>query len=236
MAQIDYLAAIDCAFNNAKTPELAFSVTCALAQRLGFEHVIHAPVHNHPDASKNWSATTYPSAWQEIYIAEGYLSRNPVRTQALQSALPFLWSDLKASLPKNDRILFDICQEHGMQEGCVIPVHGPWGQAIAIGFASQHKDAHAAPHALLCLNILAHKLHQIFDHDLALPPEKQLTRREKQVLQLVATGLANPEIADYLNISDNSVEWHLKNINAKLGVRNRTAAVVQALQSGQLSL
>ena len=59
-----------------------------------------------------------------------------------------------------------------------------------------------------------------------------LTPREVQVLKLVAIGHRNKEIAALLGISDETVPVHLKNIFAKLGVNERTAAVNVALRRG----
>ena len=59
-----------------------------------------------------------------------------------------------------------------------------------------------------------------------------LTRREVQVVELVATGMRNKEIAGVLNISDETVQAHVKNILAKLRVPDRTAAVTMALRRG----
>jgi NarL family two-component system response regulator LiaR len=66
------------------------------------------------------------------------------------------------------------------------------------------------------------------------PPEgmKSLTERETSVLRLVAKGLANKEIASRLVISEKTVKAHLNSIFAKLDVRNRTQAALQAIRSG----
>lgn len=55
-----------------------------------------------------------------------------------------------------------------------------------------------------------------------------LTDRERQVVDLLCTGLSNKEIGRRLTLSDNTVKFHLHNIYAKLNVRTRTAAVVAA--------
>jgi len=61
---------------------------------------------------------------------------------------------------------------------------------------------------------------------------EQLTAREMQVLNELAKGLANKQIADALNITEYTVKDHLKNILAKLRVADRTEAVTTALQRG----
>ncbi|MDQ7843051.1 MAG: response regulator transcription factor [Armatimonadota bacterium] len=59
-----------------------------------------------------------------------------------------------------------------------------------------------------------------------------LTAREVEILQHVAGGLANKEIAQRLAISERTVKNHLSNIMAKLHVNSRTQAAVYALRSG----
>ena len=52
-----------------------------------------------------------------------------------------------------------------------------------------------------------------------------LTRKEQRVLQLLAEGYSNAAMAEKLFVSDSTVRTHLRNLNAKLGARNRTQAV-----------
>jgi DNA-binding NarL/FixJ family response regulator len=68
------------------------------------------------------------------------------------------------------------------------------------------------------------------------PAEEQLTLRELEVLQLVAEGDSNKEIASRLHISQATVKSHLIHIFGKLGVSDRTAAVTEALKGGILRL
>lgn len=55
-----------------------------------------------------------------------------------------------------------------------------------------------------------------------------LTRSEMQLLELLSEGLSNPEISDRTSRSLQTVKWHLKNLYGKLGVKNRSAALVKA--------
>ncbi|NLH70630.1 MAG: response regulator transcription factor [Brooklawnia sp.] len=63
-------------------------------------------------------------------------------------------------------------------------------------------------------------------------PPTELTDRERDVIALVAEGLANRQIARQLFLSEATVKTHLVHVFAKLGVDNRTAAVAAARESG----
>jgi len=63
-----------------------------------------------------------------------------------------------------------------------------------------------------------------------------LTNREIEVLQLVARGMRNKEIAAELRISEETVQGHVKNILAKLSVHDRTEAVAVAIRRGIVHL
>jgi DNA-binding NarL/FixJ family response regulator len=63
-----------------------------------------------------------------------------------------------------------------------------------------------------------------------------LTEREREVLQLVAEGLANKQIALSLSISEHTVKFHLSSLYAKLGVTSRTEAVRTGARRGWVVL
>ncbi len=63
-----------------------------------------------------------------------------------------------------------------------------------------------------------------------------LTRREREVLQMLAAGLGNKEIAALLNISDHTAKFHVGSILGKLGASTRAEAVTQGVRRGLVLL
>ena len=68
------------------------------------------------------------------------------------------------------------------------------------------------------------------------PLIEPLTERERQVLQLLAQGLANKQIAASLGISEHTVKFHVSGVYSKLGAASRTEAVRRGVQQGLVIL
>ena len=67
-------------------------------------------------------------------------------------------------------------------------------------------------------------------------PERIVTPREVEVLQLIADGCSTGEVAEQLYISQKTVKNHLASIYQKLEARDRTQAVLQAVRMGIVRL
>lgn len=66
-------------------------------------------------------------------------------------------------------------------------------------------------------------------------PLVSLTKRETEVLALLALGMKNKQIAAILNVSRHTVHFHLSNVYLKIGANNRTHAVMLALRNNIVS-
>jgi len=97
-------------------------------------------------------------------------------------------------------------------------------RAVAAGFVVIHPDftsaAFSGTHAVPPLS----------------PPLESLTPREQEVLERIADGLSNKEIAAQLSISEHTVKFHIASILSKLGATSRTEAVTLAIRQGLLLL
>ncbi len=63
-----------------------------------------------------------------------------------------------------------------------------------------------------------------------------LTKREREIFELLIQNYGTNEIADILKISDKTVRNHISNAMQKLGVKGRAGAVVELLRLGEISL
>ena len=68
----------------------------------------------------------------------------------------------------------------------------------------------------------------------AAPPQEHLTDRELEVVRLMSGGYSNKEIAHALGTAEGTIKNHVSSILAKFGVRDRTRAVLKALEAGLL--
>ena len=66
--------------------------------------------------------------------------------------------------------------------------------------------------------------------------KKILTKREKEVFELLIKNNSTTDIADKLGISEKTVRNHISNSMQKLGVKGRAGAVVELLKIGEISL
>ena len=93
--------------------------------------------------------------------------------------------------------------------------------------------------SMLSKELMYRVLHRLASqtlHKKELLPEGQLSTREREVLQLLAQGQTNREIARNLMVSVSTVKIHVEHILAKLGVSDRTQAAVRAIELGLLPL
>lgn len=132
--------------------------------------------------------------------------------------------------------------ERGLRIGLLVSPDDRWSyQRWARRGCSMCLDSSASPERL------NFALHAVVHHDLVVidsifgleqsqaalgEPLPRLTSRERDVLELVAGGLRNREIAAQLYLSENTVEAHLRNVFSKLNVRSRTQALRSAVQKG----
>ena len=82
---------------------------------------------------------------------------------------------------------------------------------------------------------LVNEFNRVMTHDKGRNEENNLTARELEVLELIAEGLINKEIAKRLYISEKTVKNHVSNIFRKINVSDRTQAAIYAFKHNIMS-
>jgi LuxR family quorum-sensing system transcriptional regulator CciR len=242
---MDLFSFIECA-NQTRSLSALFDllVDCAAAEgfnevaygALTFPEAVRLPAHPAPAIAMN-----FPRQWCDRYFERKYYEIDPVVRRAPTCSGPFLWDQLadRCSLLKGEELVLAESREAGLRHGISVPLFGPSGRVSVVSFASSFDDVDPL-HRMSHLNTLAWQFHIAFG-EIAQPSEQsttkiQLSRREREVLQWTAEGKTSWDIGMILNISDNTVNFHIKNSIRKLGTTSRTVAVVKAIRLNLIEL
>jgi len=180
-----------------------------------------------------------PEAWKLLYRDPAFRSMDPIpdyivetgRTMTLRSAIAGI-RDSGEATEENERY-FAAMAEHGFDHGVGIPLYGPHNRkgfaAFAFDEAVGVKDDRVS--AVEALAKAAH--HRICE---LLETSEQhavgLSKREQEVLEQIAAGCSNIEIAARLGISPETVGTYVKRLFDKLDTRDRIGATVKGLKLG----
>ncbi len=197
-----------------------------------------------PILSRDWSSTrlgfsaflgpTAPAGWWDEYISVSRMRLDQDLMMARTSLAPFTWTESRKMLEPIgvDRWPYDLALQFGMRDGLSCPIGNRWlvvywSKRVLNGVLSD------AQRALLFMaaNCTAIRLEQIAPGDPnRLPQIARLTAREVSVLRYAAMGKPAAEIAELLEIGEETVRSHFKKAQDKLGARNRTQATAEAIR------
>ncbi len=231
---------VECSIETRSLPRL-FELLVAAATDLGFESIAYGPLNYHEpirlaQRSIPAVATNYPADWCSYYFEKRYHEFDPVilRTPGLSG--PFLWEQLgqRFHFDAREQLVLREAQSAGLKRGVCIPLFGPSGRVSVMSFVSSFDDA-GVFRPIPRLTALACHFHVAFREIVpqsGFTPPIELSLREKECLRWIADGKSSWDIGMILNISENTVNFHIKNAMRKLETTNRTVAVVKALRLG----
>lgn len=182
--------------------------------------------------------SNYPLEWQTRYASAGYLAVDPTVAHGRQSQTPLVWSH---AVFESTPHLWDESQAAGLRFGWAQSSLDAVGVGGMLSLARSNEPLSALELASQevkmrwLVNISHLALSRLFVSELVRESQPDLTGREIEVLKWTADGKSSSEIADLLSISENTVNFHIKNSVAKLRTANRTAAVVRAAMLGLLN-
>ncbi|REL26196.1 LuxR family transcriptional regulator [Thalassotalea euphylliae] len=172
----------------------------------------------------------YPEQWQHRYEKNQYIHIDPTVAHGLQSTRPLAWSGQKK---RSKKAFWQEAEAYGLKSGwaqSALLKPGATGM-LTVATNDQSPLSQAKQLHLLSLSNTFQSVygelvvpHKTTTHDV------KLTKREKEILKWCADGKTSDEIAMILNVTKSTVSFHLANAVNKLGVCNKTAAAVKAIQ------
>lgn len=232
--------------NKANTPQAILALMERAASDLGFDRYAYCALTGHERylSSNNPApavALNYPTSWTDYYFEHRYQTRDPVVLYARELEKPFLWDSLAHvfRLDGTQRKIMHQAEEAKLKDGVGVPLHGAHGNVCLLTFASGdgHSDPGAEMHKLAALAVQFHFAYsEIGRSDPGHRRIPNLSRRERECLQWVERGKTTWDISRILNISENTVNTHVKNAFAKLETNRRITAVVKAIHYGIIEL
>ncbi|WP_264373420.1 transcriptional regulator SdiA [Kosakonia radicincitans] len=180
--------------------------------------------------------TTYPQAWMQQYQAENYFAIDPVlkAENFIQGHLP--WND---KLFQDAMVLWDAARDHGLRKGIsqclMLPNHALGFLSVSrsslLGKMMPEDEIELRLQTLVQLSLLA--LTRLEDQ-MVLTPEMRFSKREREILKWTAEGKTSAEIAMILSISENTVNFHQKNMQKKFNAPNKTQIACYAAATGMI--
>lgn len=206
-----------------------------ICSRLGFDYAAYAGT-NPVDGSVH-VYVNYPEPWKAHYRDNGFHRLDPTLLMASRSIAPLDWRRVRSH--GNFRRVFRDAHDFGIGElGVTIPVRGPYGDvgmlSVTSGCSAREWDGRVRE-AMAELQSVAVHMHDAamrsdaLSHILRRP---QLSTRETEILQWIAAGKSQQDVADILGIAQRTVEAHLSSGRDKLGALNTTQAVARAVALG----
>jgi len=197
------------------------------------------PVHSRDWLTAKLGDTVFlsedsPRGWWPEYqsLAQTYLDQDLM--MARSSLAPFTWTESRRMLEPIgvDRWPYDLALRYGMRDGFTCPVGRRWVLAFwSPKSLSRCCEWESRAIIFLAANFAALRLEQLLPANAARVPRKsRLTPRELAVLRLSSLGHPAAEASEALGLGEETVRSHLKKAQHKLGARNRTQAVAEALR------
>jgi LuxR family quorum-sensing system transcriptional regulator CciR len=253
------LAGVIEAFNGSTAPEDVFDLVCEAAAPLGYRWVGLFALTPEAVAAAGASSpiviSNYPEEFVQGYLRLGRHAIDPVLALAADTITALAWDDVVTgrNLSPDQQDLAAERREAGLGDEVTCPIHGAHGQRFALRFARGEPGACERSHTAT-LQILAihayYALARIWAEAAKPAPAPEsladhgqasiaglcaLSQREQEVMLWTARGKSASSISVILDLSENTVNFYVKNAMRKLGTTNRVVAVVLAVRSGLIT-
>lgn len=189
-------------------------------------------------------SSSFPEDWRNRYDANGYIQFDPTVKHCWTESSPIVWQRMTYSDGKSgeqERKVMEEAKEFGLRSGISVPVHGSGAEGCMLSLASVEEHADYEHHDEAGLQIIVHAMHEVTKLIISkngtgmVPATENLSPREIECLSWTAKGKTSWAISRILDVSENTVIFHLRNAIKKLEVTNRSQAVAKAIAHSKIT-
>lgn len=233
--------------NSASIKDLVLEVIEPIGFRNFAYHIIQTPDVENISAKQALGITSYPDEWSRHYISSGYVNDDPIIAKVFEETAPFVWSDslVVDDLSKKQRKLLEDANSLGISNGLTIPLLSRNGETASLSLIphDMSMDKLRCEKTINIVHLIGEYLHRrasriVIEENMTGNSKRRkslLSPREAETLTWVARGKSSWDIANILELSEKSVEFHLDSVKRKLQATNRTQAVVKAIVLGLIT-
>jgi DNA-binding CsgD family transcriptional regulator len=233
--------------NSEQDIDKSFQILSKSCENVGLNRIVYSLITPHDTIGMNAGHAivgNYPEDWMQYYQKKRYVQIDPVIKYIKQKEGIFKWEDLiNLNMISNqkEKILMDEACEAGLNSGLGLSLKNYHGEIVGMGFASSEKgvilDYTTQQFILLVskqfdLNFKAILLNKNKKNIPYNEYQYNITSKQKDILCWIAKDKKYNEIASIMNISENTVLYHIKEIFKRLHVHSQMSAVLKAIKLG----
>lgn len=187
-------------------------------------------------AAEDWAPlfSSFPPAISEYYCAMSCVTEDPFMRAALASTAPIRFMEVEAALEPCAMIedLYDLIRAHGLVDGLAMHISDRPGHVAYFCLAYDHSLENMSEFERRRIRAGIEMFMRHAGDILQLDDEQELSPKERAVIACLARGESNKKIARSLGVSTSTVNTLVSRSFEKLGVNNRTEAVIAACRTG----
>ena len=215
-------------------------IVSSLDNLLGYDNLILGTpgVTNNNTPSVVDVNVNYPQEWVELYQANEFWRIDPTVKAALETTAPQQWGEIYQKY-EPDKQFLSLSRDYGLKDGYSCLVKSRSGQQWTIVAMAGNNFAQKTNKLDCIIDVIAPHLHNALVS--VLPDKKteaitKLSAREIEVLRWLYQGKTSWEASVILNVSESTINFHVRNITTKLNVVNRVQAVAAAVHCGLINI
>lgn len=218
-----------------------------VGRTLGYRHTSLAifPSRDTPIQTVNaFLQTSLPEELLCKYDDEKMGEIDPIVSHCMVKSTPLVWSADMFPMPRQRQLYEEACS-HGARAGVALPYHGPDGQMGILCLATDRvadedfrREARLNIPELSCFrDFILETFSGLMKRGPAVTRQNiEITSRELECLKWCAVGKSSWDIAQLLNCTEATVNFHFANIRRKFGASSRRLAIIKAIRMGFITL